>query len=76
LIGGYAASELSSTRRYQQASSAFLKKSAQKTSFALQRRPGGECGVSNPSAKRHPEVFCFFLFTKSKRRGDTTGDFA
>jgi hypothetical protein len=50
----------------QQASGAFLKKSAQKTSFALQHRAGGEGGVSNPpqGAKRRHEIF------GAKRRHD------
>jgi hypothetical protein len=64
---GYAASELSSPCRCQQGSSAFLKKSAQKTSSALQRRSGGEDRVSNPEgAKRRPEVFLLLFVHKKK----------
>jgi hypothetical protein len=43
-----------------------LQKSAQKTSFALQHREGGEDGVSNPKgAKRRHDVF-LLLFVHKK----------
>jgi hypothetical protein len=44
-----------------------LNKSAQKTSFALQRRPGGEDKASNSQrAKRRPEVFLLLFVHKKK----------
>jgi hypothetical protein len=44
-----------------------LQKSAQKTSFALQHRAGGEGGVSNPKgAKRRHDVFLLLFVHKKK----------